>query len=275
MAVKPILGMVPPDPTSLAPARSRGPAEARQALPRRSGAEQFHALHKLMTMSSADYLDEWFETDALKATKSASGIIGTFLGPRSPGHRVRAAAPLHGRDRRRVPRLGLRQGRHRRDQRGDRGAAARASGAEIRTERRRSTRVLVKNGRATGVVLENGEEIRAPHRGLGPRPATAPSCSWSSAKELPDDFARRHQPLQVPRLVGQGEPAPSARCRTSPACPASARTCAARSRSAPASTTWSAPTTTPSTASSPAQPVHGHRDPLDDRSGHGAARAST
>jgi phytoene dehydrogenase-like protein len=36
-------------------------------------------------MSSADYLDEWFETEALKATKSASGIIGTFLGPRSPG----------------------------------------------------------------------------------------------------------------------------------------------------------------------------------------------
>ena len=38
-----------------------------------------------MTMSSADYLDEWFEFDPLKATKSASGIIGTFLGPRSPG----------------------------------------------------------------------------------------------------------------------------------------------------------------------------------------------
>src|SRR5580765_4236808 len=49
------------------------------------GAERFHALHKLMTMSSADYLDEWFEFEGLKATKSASGIIGTFLGPRSPG----------------------------------------------------------------------------------------------------------------------------------------------------------------------------------------------
>ena len=36
-------------------------------------------------MSSADFLDEWFETEPLKATKSASGIIGTFLGPRSPG----------------------------------------------------------------------------------------------------------------------------------------------------------------------------------------------
>ena len=38
-----------------------------------------------MTMSAADLLDQWFETDVLKATMSASGIIGTFLGVRSPG----------------------------------------------------------------------------------------------------------------------------------------------------------------------------------------------
>ena len=49
------------------------------------GPGRFHMLHKLLTMSSADFLDEWFETEALKATKSASGIIGTMLGPRSPG----------------------------------------------------------------------------------------------------------------------------------------------------------------------------------------------
>ena len=51
----------------------------------RSDPSRFHVLHKLLTMSSADFLDEWFETEALKATKSASGIIGTMLGPRSPG----------------------------------------------------------------------------------------------------------------------------------------------------------------------------------------------
>ena len=38
-----------------------------------------------MTMSAADFLDQWFETDPLKATMSASGIIGTFQGIRSPG----------------------------------------------------------------------------------------------------------------------------------------------------------------------------------------------
>ena len=84
MAVKPILGMVPPDPASLSPSDLAGLLKLGGHF-RSLGPERFHALHKLMTMSSADYLDEWFEFDPLKATKSASGIIGTFLGPRSPG----------------------------------------------------------------------------------------------------------------------------------------------------------------------------------------------
>ena len=92
MAVKPILGMVPPDPASLAPSDLRGLMKLGGHF-RSLGAERFHALFKLMTMSSADYLDEWYEFDPLKATKSASGIIGTFLGPRSPGS---AYVLLHG-----------------------------------------------------------------------------------------------------------------------------------------------------------------------------------
>ena len=36
-------------------------------------------------MSAIDFLDQWFETDVLKATMAASGIIGTFQGVRSPG----------------------------------------------------------------------------------------------------------------------------------------------------------------------------------------------
>src|SRR5690606_32111890 len=40
---------------------------------------------KLMTMSAVDFLDRWFESDVLKAPMSVSGIIGTFLGVRSPG----------------------------------------------------------------------------------------------------------------------------------------------------------------------------------------------
>jgi phytoene dehydrogenase-like protein len=84
MAVRPILNMVPPDPGSLSPRELLQMLRVGRHF-RALGPERFHWLYKLMTMSSADFLEEWFEFEPLKATKSASGIIGTFLGPRSPG----------------------------------------------------------------------------------------------------------------------------------------------------------------------------------------------
>ena len=82
--IKPILSMAPPDPGRLRP---------REWLPVARLARTFNDLSReqravfiqLMTMSAADFLDQWFETDPLKATISASGIIGTFQGIRSPG----------------------------------------------------------------------------------------------------------------------------------------------------------------------------------------------
>ena len=81
---KPILGMLPPDPTSLDP---RGLLEL-LSIGKRFRGMRFHDRVnqvQLLTMSAVDFLDQWFETDVLKATMSASGIIGTFLGVRSPG----------------------------------------------------------------------------------------------------------------------------------------------------------------------------------------------
>jgi len=168
MAVKPILEMIPPDPTSLSPGDLRGLLKLGNHF-RSLGQEHFHALHKLMTMSSADYLDEWFEFDPLKATKSASGIIGTFLGPRSPGS---AYVLLH-------HYMGEIDGAFRAwgFQKGGTGAiseaiagAARHFGARIRTDAP-VERVLVKNGRTTGVALASGEEIASSLvlSGLDPR----------------------------------------------------------------------------------------------------------
>jgi phytoene dehydrogenase-like protein len=157
-AVKPFLAMTPPDPASRSPRELVALARLGRNL-RGLGATQFHALHKLLTMSSADYLDEWFETEALKATKSASGIIGTFQGPRSPGT---AYVLLH-------HYMGEIDGVFRAwgFAKGGNGsvsaaiaAAARRLGAEIRTDAP-VERVLVRNGRASGVVLEGGEEIPA------------------------------------------------------------------------------------------------------------------
>jgi phytoene dehydrogenase-like protein len=168
MAVKPIIGMIPPDPASLSPRDLMGLLKLGRHF-RSLGSEHFHALHKLMTMSSADYLDEWFEFDPLKATKSASGIIGTFLGPRSPGS---AYVLLH-------HYMGEIDGAFRAwgFQKGGTGAisesiasAAVAFGAEIRTGAD-VVAVTTKDGKATGVALKSGEEIPAKIviSGLDPR----------------------------------------------------------------------------------------------------------
>ena len=159
LAVKPILRMTPPDPASIHPREVRGMRRFARHL-RGLGRERFHALYKLMTTSSADLLDEWFETDALKATKAASGIIGTFLGPRSPSS---AYVLLH-------HYMGELDGAFRSwgFPRGGTGAvseaiasAARGFGAEIRCDAPVAS-LLQKGDRVSGVVLEDGTELRAP-----------------------------------------------------------------------------------------------------------------
>jgi phytoene dehydrogenase-like protein len=155
--VKPILTMTPPDPTSLNP---RGLADL-LAMARRfralSDADKYNQV-QLMTMSAVDFLDQWFETDVLKATMAASGIIGTFLGVRSPGTAYVLLHHYMGEIDGAFRSWGL--------SRGGTGAisnaiagAAREAGVEIRTESAVS-RILVNNGAAVGVVLANGDELR-------------------------------------------------------------------------------------------------------------------
>ena len=156
--VKPILSMIPPDPTTLNPRDLKRLHFLVQRF-RELSSDERYTLVQLMTMSSADFLDQWFETDALKATMSASGIIGTFLGIRSPGT---AYVLLH-------HYMGEIDGAFRSwgFSRGGTGAisnaigcAARELGAEIRTKAP-VAKILTKNGRASGVALQSGEEIFA------------------------------------------------------------------------------------------------------------------
>ncbi len=156
--VKPMLSMVPPDPTTLNPKDLKQLHFLLQRF-RELSSDERYTLVQLMTMSSADFLDQWFETDVLKATMSASGIIGTFLGIRSPGT---AYVLLH-------HYMGEIDGAFRSwgFSRGGTGAisnaiadAAREAGVEIRTKAPVG-KILVKNGRAAGVVLQSGEEIFA------------------------------------------------------------------------------------------------------------------
>ncbi|MEZ5291546.1 MAG: NAD(P)/FAD-dependent oxidoreductase [Vicinamibacterales bacterium] len=181
---KPILGMTPPDPMSLDP---RGLLNL-LSVGRRFRDMRYHDRVnqvQLLTMSAVDFLDQWFETDALKATMSASGIIGTFLGVRSPGTAYVLLHHYMGEIDGAFRSWGL--------SRGGTGAvsnaiagAARRLGAEIRTEAP-VARILTRGGRATGVALENGDEIQADVvvSSVDPRLTFE---RFMDARELPDDF---------------------------------------------------------------------------------------
>ena len=182
--VKPILNMTPPDPLSLDPRglmkllflgrRFRGLADV----------DRYNQV-QLMTMSAVDFLDQWFETDVLKATMAASGIIGTFLGVRSPGT---AYVLLH-------HYMGEIDGAFRSwgFARGGTGAisnaiasAAREAGVEIRTEAP-VARIDVRRGRAWGVVLADGDELRA-DLVLSSVDPNLTFLRLMDPSELPDDF---------------------------------------------------------------------------------------
>jgi phytoene dehydrogenase-like protein len=117
------------------------------------------ALVKIFTQSAAEFLDEWFESEQVKVTLATDGVIGANGGPRSPGtayillHHCMGGVAGH---------RGLWG-----FVRGGMGAvseaiasSARTRGVEIRTNAP-VAKVQVRDGRARGVVLANGEEIEA------------------------------------------------------------------------------------------------------------------
>jgi len=182
--VKPILAMVPPDPTTLNPRDLMKLMFLGRRFQGMNVEDKYNQV-QLMTMSAADFLDQWFETGVLKATMSASGIIGTFLGVRSPGT---AYVLLH-------HYMGEIDGAFRSwgFARGGTGAisnsigdAAREFGAEIRTQAP-IARIIVKGGKAKGVVLQNGDEIYADviSSSVDPRHTF---INFMEPGNLPDDF---------------------------------------------------------------------------------------
>jgi phytoene dehydrogenase-like protein len=156
--IKPIMGVVPPDPAH------GGPAQWLPMLPlarafRDLPPDERAAFIQLMTMSAVDFVSQWFETDPVIATMASWGIIGTFLGIRSPGTayvmlhhymgEVDGAAGAWG-----IPRGGTGAVSE------AIAAAARSRGVEIRCDAEVS-RILTRGDRAIGVVLADGDEIRA------------------------------------------------------------------------------------------------------------------
>src|ERR1700680_3518392 len=115
-------------------------------------------LTRLMTMSIADLLDDWFESPQVKAAMAINGVIGTWAGPYEPGTAyVMAHHSIGDVGDGKLGSWGFAEG--------GMGAVADACrlsaeelGAEIRTKAR-VQQVLIRNGEAEGVVLDNGEEL--------------------------------------------------------------------------------------------------------------------
>lgn len=123
------------------------------------GEQEMMEFIRLLPMPVTDFLDEWFESPQLKAAIGASGVTGSFLGPRGSGSTLMLLYQ--------AANAGVAGVRASRFVQGGMGAlsqvlatTARQRGAEIRTGSD-VVRILLEDGRAVGVELDSGEQIRA------------------------------------------------------------------------------------------------------------------
>ena len=145
---------------------------------------------RLMAMSIADLLDDWFESPQVKGALAVNGVIGTWAGPYEPGTAyVMAHHSIGDVGDGRLGSWGFPEGGM-----GAVAAAiassARSFGVTIRTGARvAKVTVAPGTGRAAGVVLENGEEITAPTIVTSLHPKTA-FLDHVGRENLPGDFVR-------------------------------------------------------------------------------------
>ncbi len=148
----------PPDPTSFRPRDLRELAHIGAKF-WEMGEDRMYDTIRFWTMSVAEYLDEYFETNVIKAALSGSGIIGTALGIHSPGTAYVLLHHYMGDVDGNVGSWGY--------ARGGMGAVSKsiagafqAFGGELRTDAG-VERIVVANNKVKGVALTTGEEIDA------------------------------------------------------------------------------------------------------------------
>ena len=123
------------------------------------GEKEIYEYVRFFTMSAAEYLEDYFENDLIKAAMASPGIIGTALGVYSPGSSYILLHHVMGDVDGSIGAWGLARGGMGAISNAIAGAVA-EHGGEIRTNAG-VQQVLVKNAKASGVVLENGDEITA------------------------------------------------------------------------------------------------------------------
>jgi len=181
----PLLLQVPPHVGSMKPGDLLATLQQAWKM-RKLGERGVGDVTRLFTMSVSDLLNDWFESDAIKAMLTVNGVIGTWAGPDEPGtayvmlhHSIGDVGDGH------LGSWGFQQG--------GMGAvsdsirsAAEAFGAEIRTDAR-VRKIIVRGGRAVGVALEDGTELGAPVLVTTVHPKIA-FLDMIDRHELPADF---------------------------------------------------------------------------------------
>ena len=157
-AIRPFLMRTPPDPASFKPRDLLEFINIGKEF-YKLGEEVIYDTIRFYTMSIAEFLDEYFESDLIKAAYAGSGIIGSGLGVMSPGTAYVLLHHAMGEVDGNMGAWGF--------ARGGMGAIANAMaaalkdlGGEIKTEAG-VDQVIVKGGRVKGVALENGDEYHA------------------------------------------------------------------------------------------------------------------
>ncbi|MDE0747192.1 MAG: NAD(P)/FAD-dependent oxidoreductase [Porticoccaceae bacterium] len=156
--IRPFLMRTPPDPTSLKPRDLKELSVLAKSFGS-MGEEALADTMRFWTMSIGDFLDEYFESDVIKAHLAGSGIIGTALGVYSPGTAYVLLHHYMGDVDGSVGAWGFARGGM-----GAVSAALSASfqsfGGTIQCDAE-VAQIIVKNGKAKGVALANGDELYA------------------------------------------------------------------------------------------------------------------
>ncbi|MHA6685916.1 phytoene desaturase family protein [Mesorhizobium sp. A556] len=191
--IQPLLMRTAPDPTRFRP---RDIGELLYLGKKFGGlsSEEMALTLRFWTMSISEFLDEYFETDVIKANFAISGIIGTALGPMSPGTAYVLLHHYMGEVDGSVGAWGY--------ARGGMGAVTKAlaasfqaSGGTIRTGAE-VDHVLVGRGKAKGVVLAGGEEIYG-KLVVSNADVKRTFLKLVEEKELPDIFLRRVKNFKI------------------------------------------------------------------------------
>jgi len=203
-ALNPLLESVPPRLGTDAWADTRSLLQLGWQI-RRLGRKDMRELLRLGGMNVYDLLQDNFDSPLLQGALGFDAVLGTNLGPRSPGsvftllYRLAAAATVHGKNGAGAP---LAQPR------GGLGAvtsalakAAAAAGVEIRTGAP-VEKILVREHRAGGVVLGSGETIAADAviSNVDPK---ATLLSLLGAEHLDAGFVRRVSHLRTRGLAAK------------------------------------------------------------------------